>query len=274
MKLLDQFKFEVPPYATWGGWRKWHAKTKQDYPIGYFFRYTLRDIVVGAISEFFRPLSDLRIYVRQRFVERTHIIDTGLKPGGWYEFDDRILHASFNMLVDFVEIETAWHHVICDSEARKKYAMPWYTQLPYFLRWKKWRNAEAGVAHLDWAASLTFDEDWVDKTDEKFGTPTPQAIAAAKTKQLYLWWKSRPENNHYVEASNLYNTDMFWDKIQDKHPELDRKDLMFEEDILTKEEKEERKKLMTAIYEHEQKLHETDNEMLIELIKIRRSLWT
>lgn len=109
----------------------------------------------------------------RRFVCKFHVIPSGLPPGDYYDVDTRMLHGCFSLLVDYVECDAAWMHVVFDEAARKCYRMPWW-QFNRWIRWKRWRCANAGMAHLQWMSLHSHE---------------PNAAAKyAKLTDLYLWW--------------------------------------------------------------------------------------
>lgn len=94
--------------------------------------------------------------IRHRTVNRFHVVDTGLKPD-YYDKDIILLHACFNLLVDFVEVECA--------------AVQGATKLP---------NPEEGVKRLQEKAKFLW---W-------------QGKSAQEALCLYYWWKNiRPMRN-------------------------------------------------------------------------------
>jgi hypothetical protein len=168
----------------------------------------------------------------------------------------------FNELVDFVEIEQAWHTCMWDDEARKKYNPPWWRT--GWLRWRTWRCPQAGLAHLDWAMNLT-NKDFIEPGEKE--EPTYQALAAREIKELYTWWtttyRNRPDPydasgwTAYCELSRLQNGSRL-SFSGDKSPELKKA-----ADLALKELQR-----IEAEYEAE------DEAMMIRLIKVRQSLWT
>jgi hypothetical protein len=172
----------------------------------------------------------------------------------------------FNELVDFVEIEQAWHHCLWSDDAKTKFDVPWWRS--GWLRWRTWRNAEAGMEYLRWASGLVVDKDMGAVPGEKgYGEPTYQAKAAKEIIELYTWWtvtyRNRPDAmeasgwTDYCEASRLANDGKLSFGSKD-NPEL------------TKMSNKAHKLLqkIEAAYEKE------DEAMMIRLIKIRQSLWT
>jgi len=247
-------------------WDEWRKKAHGYNPVRYWIAEEALDAIQNFINYPADKLNDVRYYINNRFVSRSHALTAhprDIKPGKWSDVGNRFLPCLFNELVDFVEVETAWHHCAWDDEARKKYAVPWYRS--GWLRWRTWRCAKAGLDHLDWAMSLT-NKDYIKEGEKE--EPTYQALAAKEIKELYLWWtqtyRNRPDPydasgwTAYCELSRLQNGGkLSWDGAKDS------KELRKAGD---KAHKELRK--IEAAYEKE------DTEMLIRLIKIRQSLWT
>jgi hypothetical protein len=244
-RFADFIRGEKKPYALeWNKWTEWRYEQKKKRPI----RYWLAEEGLSKLQNFFSfPLdiySEIKYYVRNRWIDKTHYFQTGLEPGHYYEFDHRLLHALFNELVIFVETEYAsmakWNN------KDKKY------------KFKNGRCVEAAMDYFDWCCKLKFDKNYgVNKKHPDYGKFTPQALAAQKIKELYLWWKDiRPNRLEPAKAAGIN-----WDERA-------------EESLLggkvTRKELSEFKKLekIEADYEKE------DTKMLIELIKIRKELWS
>ena len=250
-------------------WDAWNATAK----IKHNFRYWLAEDALDHIQDFVtwpvRKLYDIKYYVNNRWVSRTHALTAharDIKPGQWQDVGDRFLPCLFNELVDFVEIEQAWSHIAWGKkEDRAKYNAPFWAR--GWFRWRTWRSPQAGLDHLDWAMSLTVNEEWgVDKHDVDYGKPTHQALRAREIKELYTWWTTvypnRPDPydasgwSEYCEKSRVFNDGrLFGSK---KTPELEELSTRSHE-LLQKIE---------AAYEKE------DEEMMIRLIRARSALWT
>ena len=269
------------PFADWvRGTKKLSAGTAEEWDdwttaaqMKHNFRYWLAEEGLGYLQDFVtwpvRKIYDLKYYINNRYITRTHALSASpvdIKPGTWMDVGNRFLPCLFNELVDFVEVETAWSHIVWgNKEDRAKYNPPfWATG---WWRWRSWRCPQAGLDHLDWAMSLKFDEDWIDKNDPKFGKPTPQALAAKEIKELYVWWtetyRNRPDPmdasgwTAYCELSRLANGGKL-NFSGDKTPALKKAG--------TQSHKALRK--IEAAYEKE------DEQMMIRLIRVRNSLWT
>ena len=178
-KFADLIRGTAKPYALeWGAWDEWNKQAKNKHPIRYWLAESglkiLQDIVYFPSDIY----TSIRVYVRNRWIDHSHMIRTGLKPGSYYDLDTKILHGLFYGLVDLVEIEYA-------------HLQRWNNKNKY--KFVKGRCVEAGLDYLDWACNLTYDSDYgFKKGDKDFGQPTQQAITAQKTLELYNWWKNRP----------------------------------------------------------------------------------
>jgi hypothetical protein len=173
----------------------------------------------------------------------------------------------FNELVEFVEVEQAWHHVIWDEEARKKYETPWW-QRNWYTRWgSKWRCAEAGLAYLDWAGGRVLDENWgVEPDHPDYGKPTHQALAAQEIKALYTWWKEvYPKRPDVHDASGW--TEYCAGRRAAGYDLLDFEDK-------TEAEQEQCRTALNLSQEIEKAYDDEDEAMMIRLIRVRDSLWT
>jgi len=247
-------------------WQEWETRAKSSYPV----RWWLAEEGLDAIQKFiyFIPdrLNDIRYYINNRWVSRSHALTAhsrDIKPGKWQDVGYRFLPCLFNELVNFVEIEQAWHFVMWNDEEQKKYNVPWWRK--GWLRWRTWRSPEAGLAYLDWAMTLT-NKEFIEEGEKE--EPTYQAKAAKEIKELYLWWtqtyRNRPDPydasgwTAYCELNRLQNGGkLSWDGSKDS------KELRKAGDKAHKELHK-----IEAAYEKE------DTEMLIRLIKIRQNLWT
>jgi hypothetical protein len=251
-------------------WDEWERRAKADFPVRWWLAEEGLDYIQNVWCWIPERLNDVRYYINNRWVSRSHSLTAhprDIKPGNWCDVGNRFLPCLFNELVDFVEIEQAWHHCMWSDDAKTKFETPWWRK--GWLRWRTWRCPEAGLAYLDWAGSLTMGEDWgVEEGSENFGKPTHQALAAREIKELYLWWtvtyRNRPDPydasgwTAHCENMRAKNPGSMWASLNTKDKE-DRRASDKAHKLLRKIE---------AAYEKE------DEAMMIRLIKIRESLWT
>jgi hypothetical protein len=247
------------------GWNEWNDTAKRYNPVRFWIAEEALDAVQNFIHYPTDRLNDVRYYINNRWVSRSHSLTAhqrDIKPGQWQDVGHRFLPCLFNELVDFVEVETAWHHCAWDDEARKKYAVPWYRS--GWLRWRTWRCPEAGLEHLDWAMTLT-NKDFTKEGEKE--EPTHQALAAKEIKELYTWWtvtyRNRPDP---YEASG-------WTAACEAHRSANGGKLSFStpKDPALKKANDKAHKLLQKI---EAAYEKEDEAMMIRLIKIRQSLWT
>jgi hypothetical protein len=249
-------------------WREWDAEAKTKHPIRYWIAEEALDAIQNFIWWPVDKLHNVKYYVNNRWVSRTHSLTAhprDIKPGNWCDVGNRFLPCLFNELVDFVEMELAWWHIAWADPAEKaKYTPPFWAS--GWFRWRTWRCPQAGLDNLKWQSELVWKEDEVGDDKEKIGKPTYQAEKALEILALYKWWtevyRNRPDP-HDASGWTAYC-----------NMKRERGDHIL--DLETKDEDEE-KMCRTALdksYEIEAAYEKEDEEMMIRLIKIRGSLWT
>ena len=133
-----------------------------------------------------------------------------------------------------------FNELVIFVESELAHTMKAYPERNY--KFVKGRCKQAGLDYLNWAGQLKLNEDYgFNPDDEDYNKPTAQSIDSQKILRLYNWW-------------------------------LDRDYRASPYDLFTKEK--DGKYYYRKIDEMEHKYDEEDTEKLIELIKIRSSLWT
>jgi hypothetical protein len=250
-------------------WDEWDRKAKRYNPIRYWLAEEGLDYVSNVVYWIPDTLHSIKYYINNRWVSRTHSLTAharDIKPGNWCDVGNRFLPCLFNELVDFVEVELAWWHIAWDDEARKQFQAPWYAR--GWFRWRTWRNPACGLANLEWQRKLVWNEDeLLDKTDPRYGTPTFQAIKAQEILDLYTWWtvtyRNRPDA---YEVSG-------WTAACEAQREANGGKLSWgtSKDPVLKKAQTKAHKLLQRIEEDYEK---EDEAMMIRLIKVRHGLWT
>ena len=247
-------------------WRLWEEEAKQTHPIRYWIVEEGLDAVQNFVNWPADKLNDIRYYINNRWVSRSHSLTAhpkDIRPGQWCDVGNRFLPCLFNELVDFVEIEQAWHHVLWDEKARKEYQVPWYRS--GWLRWRTWRCPEAGIAHLKWAMTLT-NEEFLEEDEKDKAESTYQALAAKEILELYTWWKEVYPNRPDVHDASG------WTAYCEMRREKGYK--FFDMEDKSEEEAEMCRTALDKSRDLELQYAQEDEEMMIRLIKIRESLWT
>jgi len=149
-KFADWLRGTAKPFAASSEeWRDWKRQAKEAHP----FRYWLADEGLNHIQDVVcyvpNKANDIRYYINNRWVDKSHALVSHAehcKRGEWHNVGHRMLPCLFSELVDYVEVEAAWHHVAWDKDAAKKYGRPWWR------RWyRNWRCPEAGIENLEWS---------------------------------------------------------------------------------------------------------------------------
>ena len=250
-------------------WRDWHDQARGYNPIRYWLAEEALDHIQDFVTWPVRKIYDVKYYINNRFVTRTHALTAharDIKPGQWQDVGNRFLPCLFNELVDFVEVELAWWHIAWDDEAKKKYQAPFWAR--GWFRWRTWRCAQAGLDNLAWQMSIRADESYgLQEGDKGWNEPTRQAINAREIFDLYTWWtttyRNRPEP---MEASG-------WSAHCDRLREATGGSI-FSERGVSKELRREGEKALKLCHKIEEQYRREDEQMMIRLIKIRDSLWT
>lgn len=247
-----------PKAATMEEWDAWHQEAKSMHPVRYWIAEEGLKKLQHLVFTPRRILDDLQSYISNRFVVKTHALTSTLKRGQWHEFEERLIYCIFDELVNYVEGELAWKNIITDDDVRKKYG------IPKFFSFRNWRNPNLGLDYLKWETTLVMDESCgLSPEDHNYGKPTRQAETAQTILKLYMWWKyERPNRPDPYEASG-------WRELCAARP---RGKIFYMEK--TTEEKRNTKEALDKLQEIEEQYNNEDTSMMIELIKLRRGIWT
>ena len=266
-RFADWLRGTAKPRAETGdGWNRWNKMAAAAYPVRYWLAEEGLDRVQSFIYWIPDRLYDVKYYVNNRWISRTHALTAhprDISPGSWCDVGNRFLPCLFNELVDFVEIELAWWHLAWEKqEDRKKYNAPWWR----FGWWnmRMWRCPQAGLDNLAWQAALIRDEQYTNTDDPEFGKPTEQAINALEILDLYTWWtQTRPARPDPMQVSG-------WSAYCDRRRKEDEHSWVFS----SSKDKEDTGPMLDEMHRIEAEYEAEDEAMLIRLIKIRNALWT
>lgn len=260
-------KFEA---ATGKEWKNWKKAAKAAYPIRFWLAEEGLDKIQNFVNFIPDQIHKIRYYVNNRWVSRSHALTAhprDIKPGAWQDVGYRFLPCLFNELVDFVEIELAWHNCRWDDKAARKFQVPWWRK--NWFRWRAWRCPEAGLDHLYWQIGLHYkEEDGFEAGDPHIGQRTSQSCSAQEILELYVWW-----TRIYPTRPDVHDLSG-WSAYCDKKREIMGEDSLLDFEDSSEELTEMRKTSLSKLQEIEQAYNDEDEDMLIRLIKIRHHLWT
>lgn len=225
-------------------WERIDREFKEAAPVRFF-------LVRVAWPKFRRTVRVPRrflYWIRYRTTDRYHVVRTGLAPG-YQDFPERMLHANFSMLVDYVEIELGSIQGSPDTAKRPK---PLLEKVLVFFLLKKDRDREEGLRHLAWECSLD------DPSNPDADICRAQAVNARTVLKLYKWWTeerpNRKEPKCPIEGYEMPDHKDWTIVEQERHQVIrDWNARCAEANIYWDEE---------------------DDEMLKELVSVRQSLWT
>lgn len=250
----DWMNYNPPGAMSGTGWRLFRKEFEEKAPIRYFIRHTLWKKVVWPIKYRLRRITEWFVY---RFIDKYHVLDTGLKPG-YHSIDEQILHVNFNLLKDFVEIEVGWKYLCFHPEEDPNRENFFYRHFRMVRRWKNVNSrwTEFGIKHFKWETTL----------DDPSLPPHEQSIEQAQTARevlaLYNWWTVQRPSRKNVEITQYDHQGLGTLAILDATFNRTAADY-----IKHKED-------MDRQAELEKEWDEEDTEMLVRLMKIRRSLWS
>lgn len=254
--------------ATSDGWHDWEDEAKGYHPIRYWIAEEALDAIQNFIWWPVDKIYDVKYYINNRWVTRTHSLTAhsrDIKPGEWCDVGNRFLPCLFNELVDFVEVELAWWHIAwADPDEKTKYNPPFWAS--GWFRWRTWRCPQAGLDNLEWQRNLRWQENEVGKDFKGLGELTPQAIKAQEILDLYKWWTEVYPNRPDVhEVSG-------WSAYCDIKRDLNDGRLFGSKE--TPELRKQGDKALKLSSKIEKQYEDEDEKMMIRLIKIRNGLWT
>ena len=249
-KLADKIRgTKKPQIGSLDDWDNWEDNAQKN-PVRYWLAEEGLDHLQSIIRSPIKLKDMIRIYIKNRWKDKTHALTSSLKRGQYHELDERMLYALFDEFVLMIEDEMYFNNTDYWDKKRRR-----------FIKKNKQARLEAGLAYLDWASRLTYgDDEGIEKEDPKYGTLTSHAVSSKEMLALYFWWKferpNRPDPMAVTGLSELY--DRYPGSLLPKIPD---------------EEKEFHDTVSQNTFALEAHYDQEDEDMLIRLIKIRRHLW-
>lgn len=238
-----------PNAATMEEWSDWRTNSKTSSPFVHWLTEEFLDKVQNVLCFPGDVWNEIRYYIKNRFFDKMHYLQTRLEPGKYYDLDTRLLHGLFESLVDFVEVEKAHMQQMMGEEDKPLRYRFW------FLRFSSIRSKELGFKYLEWEATL-------DEPGQEYPC-NDQAKTAREIMELYTWWKekrpARPDPydiTGWTEyCASKPDGELFWATKTD-------------------EERAQSKSMLDQMNDIEKQYDDEDEQMMLRLIKIRKSLWT
>lgn len=162
-----------PEYQTFEGWEQWERDASRNSPVAWFIRRT----VPRWFAQTWRVwVHEPWYWLKCRFWHRHNVLVIKSLPPTWTDRDTRLLHASFQLLADFIEREE-----------------------PYGIG----RTREQLIADYDFSyegCDPEINADIRKAAEER--ADTWQEVQA-----LYDWWKVRSQSDedddHYAEDTEM-----------------------------------------------------------------------
>jgi len=250
-----------PGSATSQGWMEWDDEYKKKWPITYWVTENALDTIQDFLYWPLDYYHDLRRYIRNRYIIKSHILSTDLKPGTFYETDEVMLQGLFNALTNFVEIE-------CASMQQRYYN---YSNAPFWYRyeWLRWgvrRSRELGIQYLESEMGV-IEQDG----EEEINPDDARVRKATEIYSLYIWWKDiRPTRRDAYEITGYH--ELCERQAAQAGNNFSVRALL--DAVICGEDRDQRIEKMNESIRLEELQYEEDTAMMVRLVKIRQGLWT
>lgn len=175
-KFRKWMRYNPPAYATVDEWVEFDNYFRKNAPIRFF-------ITTGTGKKFLRYIK-FKItrsfnWINYRTFEIYHKVDTGLTPG-YRGVSERMLHANFTLLVDYVErvlaLRYAWLH-----QERQNHLYRNSNWVPDIL--KKYIKMDADCA-IQYA--LNYLQKEIETESDELNVDRIHSMK--EVRELYLWW--------------------------------------------------------------------------------------
>jgi len=102
-KLIDKSNIpNKPEAATLEEWKEWENTAKSINPKLYWITEVALDNIQDVIYHPVDVYREIKAYVKNRFVYKTHITETGIEKGEWGDFCSSLGYTIFNRLEKFI----------------------------------------------------------------------------------------------------------------------------------------------------------------------------
>jgi len=216
---------------------------------------TLKEKIEDFYWDLSRPFRNALYWIRHRTWDKYHVLQTGLRPG-YQDADVRMLHANFSLLVDHVEVELAWMYRFCFNTKENPLKVSFWKR-----KFGGFRNAEWGLKYLNQKIKSPENQDPMCSILDK-----QERVNSKKIIDLYTWWTvDRPaRKDPYDEV----------DRLIQEHKEKTGENCYTIHILTNKKLPPKISKAYKKAHKETDRQYEEDTQKLVELIKLRGSLWS
>ena len=222
-------------------------------------------------------LSDIERFIAYRTYDKYHIVNTGLEPS-YYDISERLLHANFSLLKDFVECELAGLQLAFGNDKKK---------IPISFKIRRKMPALIERLFLPEFRSSSLGIDYINAQIKMYSKPIKYTSKDWRNSHLrvwnevfllYFWWDFRL--NQRKEPEELSGLHKLSEKIREKYGkvyEFKKVEGSTSSEMIFVGDKKERKQydlLIRKSWKIEGEQRKEDEDMLVRLVKIREYLWT
>lgn len=134
-------------FGSWPNLFEWDMAAHEKYPFLYWLTEELGPTLAHYFFMPFDAFEDITIYIRWRFIERSHVINHGIKSGGWIDRQELVTAAVWAIFRDWIESERARNYYDSLCYRGKTEVLEKYPNVK--KRWfRKFNSVELGRASL------------------------------------------------------------------------------------------------------------------------------
>lgn len=111
MKFRDRLRGTKYPSST--GWDEWDdvcADAEEKHPIRYWLVGDCWDFITNTCSWPAERFREVKWYLRNRFVSKSHVLQSNHPKGQWQEYSERLLYCNMDSFVIWCETEFVQHY--------------------------------------------------------------------------------------------------------------------------------------------------------------------
>lgn len=183
-KLADWIRGVGKPYALeLDKWDEWDNKISSERPTRYWLAEKGLNHLQNILYYPYDKCSDIYYYINARWVVKYHMVNTGLKPGRYYDPDQRLEYACFSLLHEWVD--RRGYDFIKENDSAE------CQELLSIYDW--WKDLPCQEAILEEKLSQIYekrDADWVDQynsAEQKFVQDRTEKLNRLIELRAYMW---------------------------------------------------------------------------------------
>lgn len=175
---LYRYDLETPFALGWDEWDEWEAAKYREAPLAFIVQKTIPRLVGRYITQ---PPRNLYYYLVCRLWHRYNVLRIKTLPPTFVDRDEVLLHASFQILTDFIEKEEPWRFGKTRQQIIEAHGLDENTPA------NQWADIEIEI------------QEWSD------------------VESLYYWWKNYRRPSRFTHQDRILENQKLWLLIRYRH---------------------------------------------------------